>query len=126
MSSANITLQKIITILDGIAPFSLAADWDNVGLMVGDPNQEISGILVGLDPTELLLDEALRSGANLLVTHHPAIFNPVKSIRTDQPTGSFLAKALTKNIAVIGCHTNLDVVENGVSHVLAEKIGLSA
>jgi dinuclear metal center YbgI/SA1388 family protein len=124
MAPQPVILQDILTILDTTAPFSLAESWDNVGLMLGDPKQEISGILIGLDPTSDLLKEAVANNANLIINHHPLIFTPLKKIRTDQPTGHFISEAIKNNIAVIGCHTNLDVVSNGVSHVLAERIGL--
>jgi dinuclear metal center YbgI/SA1388 family protein len=103
----------------------LAEPWDNVGLMIGDPSQEVSGILLGLDPTAALLEEALTKNSNLIITHHPAIFHPLKAIRTDQPVGRFLAQALKNDVAVVGCHTNLDVIQHGVSQVLAAKIGLT-
>lgn len=126
MAPSPITLRDILTVLDTAAPFSLAESWDNVGLMVGDPSQKVSAVLIGLDPTADLLTEALENGADLIITHHPVIFHPLKSIRTDQPVGHFLAQALKKDIAVIACHTNLDVIQNGVSQILAEKIGLTA
>ncbi|MBU0672536.1 MAG: Nif3-like dinuclear metal center hexameric protein [Candidatus Margulisbacteria bacterium] len=115
----------MLSVLDEIASFSLAESWDNVGLMLGDPNQEISGILIALDPTEDLLDEAITSGINTIITHHPLIFNPITTIRTDQPFGRILKKALKNNIAVVGCHTNLDIVSGGVNDILATKLGLT-
>lgn len=124
MTPSPAILRDILSILDKAAPFSLAESWDNVGLIIGNPDQEISGILLGLDPTTDLLQEAIETNTNLIITHHPAIFHPLKSIRTDQPVGRFLADALKKDIAVVACHTNLDVIQNGVSRVLAEKIGL--
>lgn len=125
MVSSPATLRDILTVLNELAPFSLAEKWDNVGLMLGDPAQSVTGILLGLDPTTALLDEAIATKSNLIITHHPVIFHPLKSIRTDQPVGQFLTQALKNDIAVISCHTNLDVIQNGVSHVLAEKIGLT-
>ena len=125
MSSTTVNLRDILEIIDHIAPFSLAEEWDNVGLMVGDPGQKISALLVGLDPTLHLLQEASETGANLVVTHHPIIFSPLKNIRTDRPSGAFIAEAITSRIAVVGCHTNLDVVKNGVSHTLAKSLGLT-
>ncbi|MBU0728331.1 MAG: Nif3-like dinuclear metal center hexameric protein [Proteobacteria bacterium] len=122
--AAGILLREILTILDGIAAFTLAESWDNVGLLVGDPEQEVSGILVALDPTEDLLDEAIASGANTIITHHPLIFKPLKAVRTDESIGRFLCKALNNRMAVIGCHTNLDVVAGGVSDVLARDLGM--
>lgn len=124
MNSSPVNLSSIIEIIDTVAPFSLAEEWDNVGLLLGDPGQEISGVMVGLDPTISIIDEAILAGANLIITHHPIIFCPLKSIRTDQPTGAFLAKAIKHGIAVVGCHTNLDVVANGVNHILSIKLGL--
>lgn len=125
MPNSTVTLKNLLFILDEIASFSLAESWDNVGLMVGDPHQKISGILIALDPTEDLLEEAITSGINTIITHHPLIFNPLSNIRTDQPLGRFLRKALKNNIAVIGCHTNLDVVSGGVNDILATKLGLT-
>lgn len=126
MSKSPANLKQILTILDSIAPFALAEAWDNVGLMVGSHDQIVEGILVGLDPTQPLLDEAQNLGANLIVTHHPAIFKPLTSIRTDQPLGAFLARAIQAGIAVVSSHTNLDVVAEGVSYILARKLGLTA
>lgn len=126
MSNRPADLKKIISVLDNIAPFALAEEWDNVGLMVGSHEQSVKGIMVGLDPTEGLLDEALSLGADLIVTHHPAIFKPLKSLRTDQPVGAFLAQAIRTKTAVISCHTNLDVIQAGVSAILAQKLGLTS
>lgn len=123
MSNQTTTLKSIIDIIDSIAPFSFAEDWDNVGVLIGEPGMEITGILIGLDPTSQLLDEAIQSGANLVITHHPAIFKPLKNIQTNTPIGAFIAKSITRKIAVVGCHTNLDVVKNGVSEILAKKLG---
>lgn len=116
--------KELLSLLNQIASFDLAEEWDNVGLLVGDPNQTISGILIGLDPTEDLLEEALAVGANTIITHHPLIFHPLKAVRTDQPTGQLIKKAIVNDIAVIGCHTNLDVVAGGVNEILAESIDL--
>ena len=124
MAESPVLLKDILTLLDRIAAFELAESWDNVGLMVGDEQQEIGGIMIGLDPTEALLDEALAAGANCLVTHHPLIFKPIKSLPSAGPLGRFLRKALRHDIAVVGCHTNLDLVPGGVSEVLARQIGL--
>lgn len=124
MESPSFLLQDLLAVLDGIAAFELAESWDNVGVMVGDPAQNVSAILVALDPTEETLQEAVENGSDVLLTHHPLIFHPLKSVRTDQPVGSFLAKALESRIAVVGCHTNLDVVPGGVSDVFASQLGL--
>lgn len=125
MPSAQITNDNILKILDVISPFALAEDWDNVGLLLGDPGTAVTGIVIGLDPTTALLDEALIHGANLVITHHPIIFPSIKAIRTDQPTGAFIAKALSNQISTIACHTNLDVVPTGVSQALMQRLGMA-
>lgn len=118
------TVQELINILQQIAPDSLAEEWDNVGLLVGNPGQSVTKILLALDPSPTLIEQAVVNSCELVITHHPAIFRPLKSLRTDTPTGKFLALALQHNIAIIGCHTNLDATSGGVSDVLAAKLGL--
>jgi dinuclear metal center YbgI/SA1388 family protein len=125
MTGSPVQLKDLLAVLEEIARPSLAESWDNVGLMVGDPGQEIKGVLVALDPTEEIFAEALARGCDVVVTHHPLIFKPLQAIRTDQVSGRLLAKALAAGIAVVGCHTNLDKVAGGVNDVLAAKLGLS-
>ncbi len=113
-----------MAVLDQVADPALAEDWDNVGLLVGDPELEISAILVALDPTLEILAEAKRKGCNVVVTHHPLIFKGLLAVRTDQPEGRILATALADRVAIVGCHTNLDKVPGGVSDMLATELGL--
>jgi len=120
----GLTVKDLLRILDNIAAFGLAEEWDNVGLMVGDPDREIRGILVALDPTEEILAEAKECGADCIITHHPLIFHPIKAIYTHQPLGKFLRRALEDEITVIGSHTNLDQAGGGVNDVLAASLGL--
>ncbi len=113
------TVQYILDILQHIAPQSLAASWDNVGLVLGQPQAEVQGgILLALDPSLALVEEAQRLGAELIITHHPAIFQAFKQIRTDQVSGTLLMQALQNKINLIACHTNLDATRPGVSDVL--------
>ena len=95
-----------------------------MGFLIGNPDQEVTSILIGLDPTSALIDEALASGANTVVTHHPIIFRPLPSINTADPSGRLLETALTNRIAIISCHTNLDSATDGVSDILAAMLGL--
>ena len=118
------TVKDLLDILDGIAGFGLAAQWDNVGLMLGSPRQPVKGVLAALDPTEEILAEAGQCGADCIITHHPLIFHPLKTIHTDEPMGRFLSRALSAKISVIGCHTNLDQAVGGVNDVLADSLGL--
>lgn len=118
------TVQDILDIIETIAPANLAESWDNVGLMIGNPSDEVLSILLGLDPALSILEEAETLGANLVITHHPIIFHPLKSLRFEQPDGRFIHEAIRKNINVISCHTNLDSTVPGVSDTLAERLGL--
>jgi dinuclear metal center YbgI/SA1388 family protein len=117
-------VKDILNTLNTEAPFSLAEAWDNVGLLVGSPEQEVTAVLAGLDPTNALLDEAIALGANTVITHHPVIFKPLPAIDTTAPYGRLLEKALTNRIAIIACHTNYDNAEEGVSTILARQLGL--
>jgi dinuclear metal center YbgI/SA1388 family protein len=117
-------VKDILESLNEEAPFSLAESWDNVGLLVGNPEQQVTTVLAGLDPTNKLLDEAIRIGANTIITHHPVIFKPLSVINTAEPGGRLLEKALANRIAIIGCHTNFDSASEGVSDYLAHRLGL--
>jgi dinuclear metal center YbgI/SA1388 family protein len=120
----NLTVKDLLEILDKIAAFGLAEQWDNVGLMVGDPGKHIQGVLVALDPTEEVLAEARECAADCIITHHPLIFTPLKAIYTNQPLGRFLSQTLKNEISVIGCHSNLDQAVDGVNDVLASSLGM--
>lgn len=120
----TLRIKDILECLNLEAPFSLAEPWDNVGLLVGNPDQEVTAIIAGLDPTNHLVDEAIAKGINTIITHHPVIFKPLPSINTGDPSGRLLEKALSNRISIIGCHTNFDSAEEGVSDVLAHQLGL--
>lgn len=118
------TVKKLLTLLDDVSPFHQAAAWDNVGLLVGEADREVQGILLALDPTEALLEEARRLHCNTIITHHPLIFHPLKSIRPDLPHGRLPGLALQHQLNIIACHTNLDVISGGVSDLLARRLGV--
>ncbi len=120
----TLQIKDILEALNRLAPFDLAEDWDNVGLLIGHPEHVATSILVGLDPTTALIDEAVEKGANTIVTHHPVIFHPLPAIKTDTPSGKLLEKALINKINIIACHTNFDIAVDGVSDVLARALGL--
>ena len=119
-----VKLKDILAFLGKLAPWDLAESWDNVGLMVGDPDQDAAGVLVALDPSLPVLEEAISRSTNIIVTHHPLIFHPLKSINTATSQGQFIQKALQNDISVISCHTNLDVIADGVSDALASTLGI--
>lgn len=117
-------IQDILQLIETFAPAELAEKWDNVGLLVGDPHREVDSIIIGLDPTNRLVDEALSVGADTIITHHPVIFHPLSAIHTNNAAGKLLQKALANNLNIIACHTNLDSAEDGVNDVLAKALGL--
>lgn len=119
-----VKIQNILDILQEIAPFDLARSWDNVGLLVGSPNGRVSSILLALDPTGPLIAEAERCNAELIITHHPAIFHPLKTLRLDRPAERFLHAAVRAGIHVIACHSNLDTAFGGVNDILAQLLDL--
>jgi dinuclear metal center YbgI/SA1388 family protein len=106
------------------APSVLAWEKDNIGLLIGSKTAEVTGIAITLDVTEQTVEEAIRLSANLIVSHHPLIFHPLKSIRTDDKQGALLSLLLKNDIAVIAMHTNADASQNGLNVALARKLGL--
>lgn len=114
--------QTIINFIEQLAPRSLAEEWDNVGLQIGDRTQEISSILVALDLEPQVVEEALALGTNLIITHHPVIFKPLNNIRADLPQGKMILDIIKNNISVYCAHTNLDSAGQGVNQVLAELL----
>ena len=118
------TVADIIKIIEKMAPRRLAEEWDNVGLHFGDPDWPVSTVFVSLDPSLAALEAAASAGAEMLVTHHPLIFRPVKHIRLNTPFGKTIDFAARNRMAVYCAHTNLDATDGGVNDALAEAIGL--
>ena len=121
------TVREIEQALFELAPREGAMDWDNVGHLLGDPDREVSRVLVALDITEDVADEAISHGCELIVAHHPVMncrWLPVQSVRSDTPQGHLLLKLLRNGVSAICMHTNLDVAWGGVNDILAEKLKL--
>lgn len=118
-------LGKIIDELEKIAPPNTALSFDNVGLLVGDNKKEIKNILIALDLTKDVLEEAISNDADLIITHHPLIFNPLKKINNDDPIGNLVMGLIKNDIALFASHTNLDKSIDGTNILLANKLGLS-
>lgn len=117
--------RDIFTYLDTIAPLATQEAWDRSGLMLGSLDDETTGILVTLDLTKETLIAAVDAGANLIVTHHPVIFEPLASIDRETAKGDLIARALIEGITVLSWHTNYDKAEGGVNDVLVERLGLT-
>ena len=118
------TVTDILNAMDAIAPLQLAENWDNSGLQVGHKNWQVKTIGVALDPLPVVIKYACSEGIDLLITHHPLIFNPLKSIDISTPTGKIIALAISHKIAIYSAHTNFDSVSGGLNDILACKIGL--
>ena len=113
-------VREIYEALNSFAPFNLQEKWDNSGILVGDKNADVKKALLTLDVTEDVIKEAEQIGANLIISHHPLIFNPLKKVLSD----SLVYKIIKKDMNVISAHTNLDISPLGVNYALAEAIGL--
>ena len=114
------TVTQIYDAIDRLAPFWLTMDFDNTGILVGDRNREVSCALLALDCTPAVVEQAKQLGAQLIVTHHPVIFHPLKRVNED----AVVYQLIRSDIAVISAHTNLDIAQGGVNDALASAIGL--
>lgn len=119
-------INEITDYIETIAPLALQESYDNCGLLVGDATEEVSGILLTLDITEAILDEAIAKGCNLIIAHHPIIFSGIKKITQRDQTGRIIRKAIKNNLNLYAAHTNMDAIAEGVNAKIAQKIGLSA
>ena len=117
--------QRVMGILEKLAPKRLAEQWDNPGLQVGNPEQKVSKLLVCLDVSQPVVELAIREQADMIISHHPMmLFKGLLAIRTDSYDGKMLQTLLSHNIAVYSAHTNLDIAKGGCNDILAALCGL--
>ncbi len=119
------SMEETLQVLQAIAPSELAEEWDNVGLLVGWRSSQVRGIMTTLDVTEDALHEAIDGNADLIVTHHPIPFRPLKRITNDDLTGKILCKALQNGVSIYSPHTAWDNARGGINDQLASIVGLS-
>ena len=117
-------LYEVYERLDSLAPFDSAESWDNVGLMYGDPLQEIGSVVVALDPFFDVIEYARDRSVDLIITHHPLIFKPLSNIDLSVSIGRKISMLAEFHIALVSMHTNLDMSRGGVSDTLARELGL--
>lgn len=117
-------LKNLIAYIENIAPPAYQESYDNAGLIVGDPSTEINGVLLCLDSTEAVIDEAIEKGCNLVIAHHPIVFFGLKRFNGSNYVQRVVMKAIKNDIAIYAAHTNLDNVYNGVNAKIAEKLNL--
>lgn len=111
--------------IDAWAPFDLAQDYDNVGLLLGNMEYDVSGVLIALDVTCDVINEAKSLGANLIIAHHPIIFSGIYDVTCNTATGKICYLLAQNLMSVICAHTNLDAAEGGVADCLADALDLS-
>lgn len=104
-----VTVKSITDIIEDLAPLNYACKWDNVGLQLGYGEDIVNRILTTLEITDAILNEAIEKDVDMIVTHHPLIFSPLKSITKDDIKGKIIYKAIQNNIAVYAAHTNMDM-----------------
>lgn len=118
------TIQEIIQEIEGFAPLAYQESYDNAGLLVGDRTKKINQVLICLDCTEAVLDEAIQKKCSLVIAHHPIIFSGLKSLTGKNYIERIVIKAIKHGIAIYAAHTNLDNITRGVNAKIAEKLGL--
>ncbi|WP_456278258.1 Nif3-like dinuclear metal center hexameric protein [Bacillus sp. AK128] len=115
---------EVIGLFEKFSPMSLALENDKYGLQIGSLNKPIHHVMVTLDVLEPVIDEAIEKKVDLIISHHPPIFRPIKHVRTDSATGRIIEKCMKHDIAVYSAHTNLDITQGGVNDLLAEALQL--
>ena len=118
-------LKELSDYIESLAPLCFQESYDNSGLLIGSPFDNVNKALISLDITEAVMDEAINEGADLIIAHHPLIFRGIKNINNQSETGRCILKAIKNGIAVYVAHTNLDNVINGVNKMICNKLGLS-
>lgn len=119
-------LSTLIEKLNEKYPNNICEQWDNVGLLIGDKNEDIKKVLVSLDVTSKAIDKAIKVGANLIISHHPLIFKPIKKIVSDDIIGKKILKLIQNNISIYAMHTNLDSSLDGLNDYVFKKLDISA
>lgn len=117
-------LREIIAALERLAPLMLQDEWDNSGLQVGFPDAEISRVLVCLDITEAIVEEAVAKKCNLIVSHHPLLFKPLRQVSETTYQQRCVVRALASGVSIYSAHTSLDNAPGGVNHKIASMLGL--
>lgn len=117
-------LQELIQAIEEFAPLGLQEDYDNAGLIVGNPHKEVHAALIAVDVNEEVMDEAVRRGCDVIVTHHPIVFRALKKFNSKTLVERCVERAIKEGIALYACHTNLDSAPDGMSWRLGEMLGV--
>ncbi len=117
-------LKEIVSFIESVAPLAYQEDYDNAGLIVGNPDMELSGVLITVDVTEEVVDEAVKKNTNLILAHHPIVLSGLNKFTGKNYVERVIIKAIKNDIAIYASHTNLDSIWGGVSSKIAEKLKL--
>lgn len=118
------TISEIIRLIESIAPLSLQESYDNAGLQTGQASATVDSVLITLDVTEAVIDEAITKGASLIIAHHPVIFGGLRKLTGQNPVERIIIKAIQNNLAIYAAHTNIDSITGGVNTKIANLLGL--
>jgi dinuclear metal center YbgI/SA1388 family protein len=118
-------LSEIVSVIESFAPLAYQDSYDNAGLITGDTSRDIKKALITIDITEEVIDEAINVGAELIISHHPVIFNEIKKITGSTYTGRIIIKAIKNDLVIYSAHTNLDNIKEGVNLKICQKLGLA-
>jgi len=118
-------IREISQVLEQYSPLELKEEYDNVGLLIGDPDKEVAGVLITLDITEEVLDEAIQNNCNLVISHHPLIFKGLKRLIGEGFVQRLTVKAIQNQIAIYAMHTNLDNSSNGLNSWVCKELGIN-
>ncbi|MDR1774824.1 MAG: Nif3-like dinuclear metal center hexameric protein [Clostridioides sp.] len=119
-------LKDITNLIEKKYPLSLAYDWDNVGLMVGEVDSDVKKILLTIDANEDIIDEAIQKNVDLIITHHPFIFSKLKNVNTYDLKGKLIYKLIKNNISLYSMHTNFDIAKDGMNDYFMKVIGIDS
>lgn len=115
---------EIVDIIESFAPSGIQEEWDNSGMITGDPETEVNAALICLDITEKVMDEAMELGCNMIISHHPLVFSGLKKFSGTDPVSRMVRRAIRDKLVIFSAHTNLDQVPGGISGAMADRIGL--
>ena len=117
-------IKDVISVIEDFAPLSFQEDYDNSGIQIGNIAKEVKGVLITIDVTEQIIEEAINLKTNLIISHHPVIFSGLKKLTDQTSLERTIIKAIQNRITIYSAHTNLDNIQNGVNGIIADKIGL--
>jgi len=119
-----LSVREVLDLIENQAPRELAMDYDNVGLLIGDKDMQVNGIIIGLELTHELIEDAIDRKCNIIIVHHPLIFKPIFSVQRDTAQGKKIMDLIKHNISLIVAHTNMDIATHGLNDFVFNKLGM--